>query len=450
MISFKKLWRNKRGNTIAIVAAAMPLFIGAAGLATDTIQWTLWKRQLQRAADSAAIAGVYDRENAVVAGSTTNTGNAVARDLSVNLHSFYALQTGKANCSGTCTVTYPANSGVITDQVSVTIAIQQPLSFSSFFMSTAPTITATSTAAAVTYGGNPCMRALNTTGTALDNSGNATIVAPTCIFYSNSASTNAAGAGGSSSVTAKAVAAVGGIQNSNNWIVQQYLPYSPALPDPFANVTPLASDMHCAVSSSTKKGVTTYTPLALTDGVDITTLKDQSGNPANCFSALSVGSNRTLAIPSTYTGPIYINGGNVNLQGAFSCTACTIVLTNIDPNSTTIGTYSSNAQATNNITAPTTGTFAGIAIYQDRRSTGNTDKVNGGSSSVIQGAIYFPKDTLQINGTGTAVSLCAMWVANNIVFTGNSSIAVSAPDDAACSGSGLPAAKALTMVRLVA
>ena len=44
-----------------IAAACLPLIVGAAGLATDTIQWTMWKRQLQRAADSAAIAGVFEQ-----------------------------------------------------------------------------------------------------------------------------------------------------------------------------------------------------------------------------------------------------------------------------------------------------------------------------------------------------------------------------------------------------
>ena len=96
----------------------------------------------------------------------------------------------------------------------------------------------------------------------------------------------------------------------------------------------------------------------------------------------------------------------------------------------------SNAQASNNITAPTSGTYKGIAVYQDRRATGNTDKINGGSSNVIQGAVYFPKDMLQINGTGTAVSLCAMWVAKDIMFTGNSTIAISSPDDAVMLGLG--------------
>ncbi len=30
----------------------------------------------------------------------------------------------------------------------------------------------------------------------------------------------------------------------------------------------------------------------------------------------------------SYSGPIYVNGGSVDLKGAFSCSSCTIVLTN--------------------------------------------------------------------------------------------------------------------------
>ena len=92
MISFfKKVWGDKRGNSLAIAAASFPLIIGAAGLATDTIQWTLWKRQLQRAADSAAIAGVYDRESAN--GATTNTAATVS-------HETANFTKGYAFCSG--------------------------------------------------------------------------------------------------------------------------------------------------------------------------------------------------------------------------------------------------------------------------------------------------------------------------------------------------------------
>src|SRR3546814_14845179 len=54
-----RLLRDRTGNVLMMAAASMPLLVGAAGLATDTVQWTLWKRQIQRQADSAALAGAY-------------------------------------------------------------------------------------------------------------------------------------------------------------------------------------------------------------------------------------------------------------------------------------------------------------------------------------------------------------------------------------------------------
>ena len=57
MIGFiRKLLRDRRGNVLAIACADHAAGRSdAAGLATDTIEWTLWKRQLQRAADFGGI-----------------------------------------------------------------------------------------------------------------------------------------------------------------------------------------------------------------------------------------------------------------------------------------------------------------------------------------------------------------------------------------------------------
>ena len=425
---FKRLSKDCNGNILMITAAALPLVMGSAGLATDTIQWTLWKRQLQRTADSAAIAGVYQR--ATDSGATSKVSTAVCHDISLNLHTNMSLLTPNP-CTGGAP-SFPADELNATNKVTVTLKVQQSLPFSSMFLSTPPTITATATAASVSAGGSACVEALATSGTGIYNNGNTTVKAPTCILFSNSTSANSASAGGSSSVSAKAIAAVGGIQQSNNWSVQQYIPYSPALPDPFANVTPDPNAMNC-------------TTAALTENTNFATL-----GTTNCFSDMSVGSNKTLNVPANF-GPIYINGGDIDLKGSFNCNGCTLVLTNKNTASNArIGTVSSNAQATNTITAPTSGTFKGIAIYQDRRATGNTNKVNGGSGSVLSGALYFPRDTLQINGTGDVVSLCAMFVANYVVFTGTSSLAISSPDDTACSGVGMPSNSATKMVRLIA
>src|SRR6478609_819598 len=122
MIGFiKKLVGDRRGNVLAIAAACLPLVVGAAGLATDTIQWTLWRRQLQRAADSAAIAGVYDR-SAAANGATTNTPSAVCYDLGKNVHTWMTLK-DTSPCTGSVgsysSIAYPANNAFVINQVTV-------------------------------------------------------------------------------------------------------------------------------------------------------------------------------------------------------------------------------------------------------------------------------------------------------------------------------------------
>jgi Flp pilus assembly protein TadG len=480
MISFfRKLWKNKRGNAIVIAAACLPMIVGAAGLASDTIQWTLWKRQLQRAADSAAIAGVYDREAAN--GATTSTATAVSHDLTLNLHTWMSLQTGYPQ------VTYPADAGVMQNQVHVVLAIQRRLPFSSMFMTAAPVITASSTAASIPAGGNACIEALDpNAGNAIYFSGNAAIYMPDCDAFSNSAAVNSAAAKGSSDVTANSVGGVGGIAHSSNFHVTSYRPYSPALRDPFAGISPDPSDMHCATTKTyttttvtvvdtpeqghwetkhkkqvwvvdapavTHQETTTVvanTPMQLTESTDMAHATDANGNPANCYTSLSVSPSGSLTLPAGFSGPLYINGGNVDFKGNFTCASCAIVLTNKDAASP-IGNITANATANINITAPTSGTYQGIAIYQDRRATDcdNCNKINGNSGSIITGAIYFPSQELQYNGTGNTTAQCTMFVARRVTFTGNSGTSNKFKDLADCSTEGLPGNSTQRMVRLV-
>jgi hypothetical protein len=320
----------------------------------------------------------------------------------------------------------------------VTLAVQQSLPFSSLFMSSAPTIIANATAASVPAGGDACVNAREPSASkwGINITGNAGIWMPDCVMYSNSPSANTAAAGGSSNVTAQAVAGVGGIQESNNWHVQAYRPYSPPIDDPFAGVTPNPADMHCV--GSTLDDSTNITA-AITSGT-------------NCWSSLLVNSNRTLTIPPTYTGPIYINGGDATVRGNITCASCTIVLTNVDPNSTTIGQFSANAGSNINLTAPTSGTYKGIAIYQDRRAQdgGSTNKVNGNNASIITGALYFPSQQLDYNGTGTTDAQCTMFVARRVNFSGNSGTTNKFKSLSDCAYAGLPGGGATRMVRLVA
>src|SRR3954453_3918521 len=109
---FRRLIKDRRGNALLIAGAALPMIVGCAGLASDTIQWTLWKRQLQRAADSAALAAVYDRVNSD--GSSATAEAAVSHDLTLNMHNWMALKEDPE-------VTFPSDGGAMTDQVQVVL-----------------------------------------------------------------------------------------------------------------------------------------------------------------------------------------------------------------------------------------------------------------------------------------------------------------------------------------
>jgi Flp pilus assembly protein TadG len=446
MIRFiRKLLKDRRGNALVIAGACLPLIVGAAGLATDTIQWTLAKRQLQRAADSAAIAGVYDRESAN--GATTTVSATVTHDLSINSHTRFAMVTGYPQ------VTYPADAGTMKYQVAVQLRVQQSLPFSSLFMSAAPVIIANATAASVPAGGDACVQALETSAgkTGINITGNAGIYMPDCVLYSNSPSSNSAAAGGSSNVTADSVATVGGVQQSNNWHVSAYRPYSPSLEDPFAGVSPSASNMKCAGHTETHGSNTTWVNDALTESTDMANAKAADGSPANCWTSMSVGSSGTLNVPDDF-GPIYVNGGDAFIQGDLNCVHCSIVLTNSDTStSASIGNFKVNSSSLINISAPTSGTFKGIAVYQDRRAgdTNPGSKINGNSDSVITGALYFPSQELNYNGTGNTTATCTMFVARRVNFSGNSATTNKFKKLSDCSAEGLPSGGAVRMVRLV-
>jgi len=171
----------------------------------------------------------------------------------------------------------------------------------------------------------------------------------------------------------------------------------------------------------------------------------------NCWSSLRVNSNQSLTLPS---GTYYINGGDAFIQGNLTCTACTIVLTNSSTATTpTIGQLKVNAGSNVNMTAPTSGPFQGIAIYQDRRAGDSPpgNNINGNSGSIVQGALYFPSQQLDYNGTGTTNAICTMFVARRVNFSGNSVTTNKFKKLSDCSAYGIPGGSGVTrMVRLVA
>ena len=398
--SMKRLWADRRGNALLIFAGALPLVIGSAGLASDTIQWALWKRQLQRAADSAALAGVYDRiyNN----GLTTNVTSAVSNDLGRHNHTNIALLGAYPQ------ITYPTGANW-RNPVKVKLGLQKNLGFSSLFLTSPPTITAESTAATVATGVYCVVSLVENGTTGILATGNADINLG-CGMITNSTSLTAAIATGSSSVDATPVAAVGDIQSSTHWNGAELLPFTVKQDDPFKDINPptfapckgnankiAINNQHTVVDRSADTGV-------------------------QCVSDITV--NGTLKLGSaTYV----IDGGNFSTgaQAKVSCTGCTIILTNSDGGTPTIGKLDFNGGSELAMSAPASGTYEDILFYQDRRAAkgaNEVNKINGNSSSVLTGAMYFPNQLIQLNGTGGLEFTCAQFVSYVIEFSGNGSI----------------------------
>ena len=381
---------------MAIAAVCLPLLVGAAGLAVDTTQWTYWRRQLQREADSAALAGAFakaqSKDPVVAANSDLSRTNTILLSGPADIHS--APTTGA----------FIGNS----QAVRVSLTTSQRLPFSGSFMLTTPAISASATAAVVSNG-DYCALALSptTASAGIKMQGSASLNFG-CGLATNSQAANAVTAGGSSSITATPVSAVGGLTASSNYVGgTQLLPYSLPQPDPFANL-PTPSPSGC--QSQVTVGPNTTQTLS-----------------PGCYSGMNLKGTVTLN-PGTY----YIDGGSfsVGSQAIVAGDGVTIILTSSSAasNPSLIATLNVNGGATLQLTAPTSGTYKGILFYQDRRALDSgADTLNGNGSSKLQGALYFPSQELDFSGTSGMTTDCLQLVAYRLTFIGNTSVSNQCP-----------------------
>jgi Flp pilus assembly protein TadG len=417
--SFKRLWRDRRGNALAIAGAALPLVLGSAGLASDTIQWTLWKRQLQRAADSAAMAGVYAIASDKPVGTCTNISgatyvNPVAYDLKKN----YRV----VGITPTCEVKNPPSVGGFTadpQAVRVTLSIQKRLAFSGMFLSSVPTITADATATVVPSG-IYCARAMvNLPQTGINATGS-TKTKLRCGMFTNSTSMTAAVATGNAEVEATPIGAVGGIPASDHWGEKTVLqPFMPAQDDPLAKV-PVPTPTSPCQNFNYPDNKPNSPPVTITP----------AAGEIMCFK-----SDVTIQGDVTFGPGVYVIDSaslSMTTNGAsLTCNECTFVLTTSGTDMSKIGSANINGGKLT-MTPPKSGTYKGIIIYQDRRAElDNNFLINGNGSSKIEGAFYAPRADLTFNGTAGMNTKCMQIVGWKLIFTGNSEL-----DNVCPTGSG--------------
>ncbi len=254
-------------------------------------------------------------------------------------------------------------------------------------------------------------------GGALSLSGNATISLAGGVFVDSSSST-AVSANGNATVQASVIDVHGGVQKNGN------VRFSPA---PVTGAATLADPLSgLAQSLPSTSGLTNYGSESLS-GNSSATIKP------GIYSQISASGNAKLNMAS---GLYIIEGGGFTVSGNASVTGSGVTIFNAGSKyPSTGGSYGSVSLGGNGnftLTPPTTGTYAGVVIFQPADNT-KALSISGNASSVT-GEIYAPAAQLSESGNG---QLDATIVVDTMTMSGNAIV-----DTAAQNGCG--AAVALT------
>lgn len=400
----KRLRSEQRGSALIITALSMPVLIGAAGLAVDTIQWTLWKRQMQRAADSAALAGAY------AVGQSKSADTSARADLVKTADLTYSVAPVVQNAPTT-----GPNAGNAM-AVRVILNTTRAMPFSGMFMAKPPEFRVEATAAVITTSPHCLISLENGSDVGITLAGNATATLG-CGVATNSRALNAIQAGGSSQLRATPITAVGGITPSGSFVGDAKLePYALRQVDPFANL-PNPTLPAPATCSNFPNGNPN-------DTIDLTGI---TGGVLCYRGGMSIKG--TVMLPPNTI--VYLDGGTLDLgaQAKLTGTGVTFVLTSrtADTNPGSIAKVEMNGGAELKLSAPTAGTYNGVLFYQDRRANSGENRINGNSASVIDGAIYLPKQDVLFNGTTGMKTECIQIVTRRITMSGNATITNTCP-----------------------
>jgi Flp pilus assembly protein TadG len=434
-LTCQRLLKDKRGSVLAVFAA-IPVVAGTVAVGVETGQLYRTKRQMQGAADAAALAGTIDKVNG-----GTNT-SAIAAAL------YEAQRNGFQNGVGGVTVTVnspPTSGSNVSTANAVEVIVSKPNSFvlakvlssslgSSFTMTSRSvavqtTVTSTSTTTTSTSSADGCFVALTTAaeqGIRLTSFNNFTA---DCVVYSNATGTGTTSSTASVYMSNFNNATMKSVYTRGSFATESYnhvyltntaqQNQTTAIVDPYASL-PTPSPGTCSYNNFNRSSESSLTLL-----------------PGTYCGGLTVSS-----ISNVYFTPgiYYVANGDLYITSVnnVTCPTCTtnngvaIVLTQTTGNDSDIGgvrissdnNISLNASSASQTSPPL---YAGVLFYQDRRATtgtmSSTSKIFTISSLNtvnLTGTIYFPSnriDIASINNSSLANNGCTVWIGRYVKFS---------------------------------
>jgi Flp pilus assembly protein TadG len=413
---------RQRGQSAIMITLSVPVMFGLLGMVVD-VGWAYWREEAcKTAASAAAEAAARQAELAAAFSSTyhiltqSTTANCAASPSTVTpidnltMGCLYAKANGFSN-SGVQKVMYTAgtSSSPVAGStpnywVRYTVTERIPSLFTAVMGSTYLVVSARATSGVFNGAHGACVYALNPNIAKAINLNGTTEVHAGCGVYDNSSNSDALDCSGSASMDAgtATIIVTGGTNCTSSQVTPLPSTNQPPTTDPFLYTpTPTIPPGHTLACDSN----------GLSSNSTVTMPSD--GYYVICNGGIQMNSNGTLNLPA---GIYYLQGGGVTLQnGTLTGTGVTIYMTNPLPGGTAATGVKINGNMNVSLTAPSSGTYHGLVIFQDRSITVSST-FNGGSGMGFQGTIYMAGSQINYSG-GTSSDITAL-VGDTVVFTG--------------------------------
>jgi hypothetical protein len=452
---------GQRGQAALFMTMTLTVSFGLIGLVVD-LGWAYWRQEAcLEAAQSAAMGGIRSAmisnttwpttctaNSAVICQATatacpTNLTPPMTATTDVQAACLYAWQngfkaTGKQSVTIATNIGNPPTAGGVATSYYITARVteQVPLTFLAVIAGrTSSTVAAVATAGVISSPAGDCVYVLDPSLSPSLNASNGVSVQSECGFWINSSGAAALSVTGGSTLTAldsTSIDVVGNYSNANGGTITPTPTInSPAALDPFiSRDVPLQRSAvngrtyacsygtagGCA-HTSTSTYVCDYTNYSQSNYASYTL------NPGVYCGGITFGGVNAI----TFNPGVYIlDGGGMSIGpggGVASVSGTGVTFYSTGTNTTYKGITFSNGIQSLSLSAPTSGSMAGLLYYQDpslspANNSNTTSIFAGGVSANFTGSIYLPHTALNFsNGTSTSTSSVGL-VVYDVTFTG--------------------------------
>lgn len=398
----QNLKTQNRGNISIMTALIAPGLVGVVGLGVETGYWYHLQEQAQIAADVSAYAGAVALRNGETAEGAKAEAIIEAEELGYTI----------ANAATVTPITPPISGAHQTERdIEVTIQYNAPRVFSSIFSNTR-LFREVRAVAGYEPAVDVCILALDREGSAaLDISGSSTVNVTGCEFMSNSSASDGFSLRGQAEMNIDCANSAGGFEQDGSTSTYD-LATCPApredlawAPDPFEDLPEPDTFVPCRNLTNTER-------TAMNGSAGSVTLSAGPTGVRKFCNGLDLRRN------------VHFEPGLYIIDGQSLTTAANADVTGSDVTFFLTGGADVDFRGTStvNLTAPSTGIYAGILFFGDRSDSNANYVFNGTADSLLTGTLYAPVGDVVYAGDYTGADGCLQIVAYRIDLTGGSNM----------------------------